>query len=110
MAFFSREKVESVRFLQNTRRLELILLIIFLIPGTPKDIITYFVGLTKIKLWIFLLIVFFARIPSVITSTISGDALGLKRYEIAGVTFGITLVISLAGILLYRKITKQQKK
>ena len=41
--FVPREKLQSFRFLQNTKKLNLLLFIIFLIPGTPKDLITYFV-------------------------------------------------------------------
>ena len=35
--FFPREKIRSLRFLQDSRRLDLLTFIVFFIPGTPKD-------------------------------------------------------------------------
>lgn len=104
--FFPREKIQSLAFLQNSKRLNLIVFILFFIPGTPKDVMTYFIGLTPMKLSTWLVITMIARIPSVITSTIGGDALGLQNYQFAILVFAATIVISLLGILAYRIITK----
>lgn len=105
--FFSEEKIDSIPLLQDNKRLTLLSFVIFLIPGTPKDILTYGAGLTKMPLPSWLLICGVARIPSVITSTMSGSALGEKRYGFAAIVFGATLLISLGGLLLYRKLSKQ---
>jgi len=105
--FFSEEKIDGLPLLRDKRRLTLISFEIFLIPGTPKDILTYGAGLTKMSLPTWLLICGVARIPSVITSTMSGSALGAKRYGFAAIVFGITVLISLGGVLLYRKLSKQ---
>lgn len=48
--FVSEEKIRSFTFLQNTRRLNLIAFLLFFIPGTPKDVLTYVVGLTPMRL------------------------------------------------------------
>lgn len=108
-AFFSREQINSLKFLHNHKELDLIVFILLFIPGTPKDIITYFVGLTPMKLRTLILISFFARIPSVITSTIGGDAIGDQNYTFAIIVFVITIIISGIGVLIYRKITKKEK-
>lgn len=108
-AFISREKLNSLRFLKDARKLNLLIFILFFIPGTPKDIITYFIGLTKMKLSTFLTISTFARIPSVITSTIGGNALGLSNYTFAVVVFAVTALVSSIGILIYQKILQSQK-
>ena len=79
--FFPREKIRSLRFLQDSRRLDLLTFIVFFIPGTPKDLLSYFIGLTDMKLGTWLLITAVARIPSIVTSTVTGDALGLKDYQ-----------------------------
>ena len=81
--FFTYEKIKSLKFLQNEKRLTLITFFLFFIPGTPKDLLTYFVGLTNINLKSFLFIVAVARIPSVITSTIGGSLLGSEKYFLA---------------------------
>ena len=108
--FFSREKIDSVRFLQNTRRLELLIFIVNAIPGTPKDLLSYFVALTKIKLSTWLLIVVVSRVPSVVTSTVGGSALGMENYVFAIVTFAVTLVVSGIGVLIYNRIRRGREE
>lgn len=106
--FFPREKIRSLRFLQDSRRLNLLTFIVFFIPGTPKDLLSYFIGLTDMKLGTWLFITAVARIPSIVTSTVTGDALGLKDYQFALIAFGVTLALSLAGILVYRRLSARR--
>lgn len=95
-------KLEQVSFLRNNDKLDVLLFIIFFIPGTPKDIITYFIPLTDMKLSKFLMITSVARIPSVISSTIGGNALGLAQYEFTIFVFVITGIFSLIGLYFYK--------
>ena len=106
--FFPREKIRSLRFLQDSRRLNLLTFIVFFIPGTPKDLLSYFIGLTDMKLGTWLLITAVARIPSIVTSTVTGDALGLQNYQFALIAFGATLLLSLGGILVYRRLSARR--
>lgn len=108
--FVSEEKLRSLKFLQDEKRLNLIAYVLFLIPGTPKDVMTYIVGLTPMRLpfWIFLTLT--ARIPSVITSTIGGDALGTQNYPFAVAVFLATAAISGLGLLAYRAIARRREK
>lgn len=108
--FFPREKINKLRFLDDNKKLNLLAFVIFMIPGTPKDILTYFLGITKITPLAFFLTVTVARIPSVITSTIGGDALGMKNYVFAIVTFVVTLVISVIGLFIYNCISSHHSK
>ena len=108
--FFTYEKIKSLKFLQNEKRLALITFFLFFLPGTPKDLLTYFVGLTKIDFKGFLFIVAVARIPSVITSTIGGSLLGSEKYILAIIAFSVTLLISVIGWFIYNKISKKNNK
>lgn len=108
--FYSREKILSLKFLQNTKRVDLIVFLIYFLPGTPKDLISYFVGLTKMKWSTWLLIATIGRLPSVITSTMGGNALGTREYRFAIIIFSITVVISLIGWLIYHLYTKNSNK
>lgn len=45
LLFFTEEQIDSVRFLHASEKKELLLFLFFLIPGTPKDLISYAVGL-----------------------------------------------------------------
>ena len=108
--FFPKEKIMSLRFMQDSRRLELLVFIVFMIPGTPKDLLCYAVGLTNLRMRDWLWISLVARIPSIITSTIGGNALGEKNYVFAVAVFAVTLLISLGGILLYRHICRKENE
>lgn len=103
-AFFPPEKINSLKFLQNKTRRNTIYFIVMCIPGTPKDLLSYFAPLTDINLSTWLIIVAISRIPSIITSTIGGDALGDKQYLFAIIAFVVTMTISGLGLLIYRKI------
>lgn len=102
--FVSEEKLRSCALLKSSDRLYLLLFFFYLIPGTPKDIFTYAAALTDIKLWKFFVITGIARIPSIITSTMCGASLCQKNYLAAAVIYGVTLMLSVAGMLVYRKI------
>ncbi len=108
--FFPREKLLSLKILKNKRKRNILIFLIFFLPGTPKDLITYFLGLTDIKPSTVLFLSGIARLPSIITSTLGGDALGVKQYTTALLVFAITLVISGIGFLIYEKIIIKHKK
>ena len=109
-AFIPREKINELRFINTEKKRNLLVFISFFIPGTPKDLLTYFLGLTSMKLPSFLLISSFARIPSVITSTIGGHALGIQDYTFAAIVFVITVVVSGLGLLLYNYLVRMKNK
>ncbi len=108
--FVSREKINSLKFISTEKRRNFLIFILFFIPGTPKDLITYFVGLTDIKLLEFLGISLAARIPSVITSTFGGHLLGEGEYLSAVLLYGITGAVSLCGMAIYNKIVKSRQE
>ncbi len=107
--FISREKINELRFINTKTKQNTLIFLIFFIPGTPKDLFTYFVGLTNMKLSVFLAVSLIARIPSVISSTFGGHLLGEGRYQGAILLYGIVGTVSLAGIWLYNKFIKTRK-
>ncbi|MBQ8683353.1 MAG: TVP38/TMEM64 family protein [Clostridia bacterium] len=107
--FISRQKIQELRFINSEKKLKRLVFLLFLIPGTPKDVLTYFVGLTAMRLPQFLAISLIARIPSVVTSTISGQMLGDKEYLIAGLVYAVTGGISLLGYHIYNRIVKRRQ-
>lgn len=107
--FFSREKLDSLKFLHTSPKRTVIFSVIFTVPGTPKDLLVYFAGLTDMKLSIWIIISAFGRIPSAITSTIGGSALGDGKYSSALLALIVTVFLSLAGFLVYKFILKERK-
>ena len=83
--------------------------ILFFIPGTPKDPLTYIAPIAPIHPIKYLLIATFARFPSIITSTILGDRIAEGDYMMAIVVFLITALISVLGIILGNKFIKAKQ-
>ena len=107
--FFPREKIQSLRFLRSSPRRTLLFLLIFMLPGTPKDLLCYYAGLTDIKLPMLLIICSLGRIPSIVTSTAGGDALGTESYLFALIIFAATFMLSALGLFLYNMLCKRHE-
>lgn len=108
--FFPKEKIESLRFLQSSPKRDLLFWIVFVVPGTPKDLLCYFAGLTDLSWGKWLLICSLGRVPSIITSTVGGNALGGKNYLFAILVFAGTLAVSAIGLLIYRGLCRRHEK
>lgn len=105
-----KKDLKKLKFLQDEQKLELIFALLYFIPGTPKDLLTYFAGVTKIKFGTFMLISTFCRIPSIITSTMVGDAIGEERYLYSVIVFAVTGAVGIGGYFLYHYLTKKHQK
>ena len=106
-AFYPRERLESLPILNDPSKRNLLTALLFLIPGTPKDLITYIIGLTDMSIPLYLLLTGLCRLPSILISTVGGDALGENRLIGAIVFFSVAGAISLAGYFAYRLIQKK---
>ena len=106
---FEKEKVRNFKLLNNPRNLELLLFILFFLPGTPKDLLIYMAPLTRVKPIHFFLISTLARIPSVITSTYAGAHLARQEYRSAIIMYAAAAVMSVIGILIYNWISKRKE-
>ena len=107
--FFPKKQIHQMEFLKNPRKAKAAAFVLMLIPGTPKDFLSYFAGLTPLTLSQWLGIVVIARIPSVVTSTVSGGAAGARNYLLAGIMLTVTLLLSGAGIWYYRRLCQSQQ-
>lgn len=105
--FYPKEKIDALPILNNPRKRNILTFLLFFIPGTPKDLLTYGIGLTDMSIPLYLLLTTAARFPSVITSTVGGNAVGEKKFLWAVVVFAVTAAISGLGLLVYRQISKR---
>lgn len=103
--FISNDKINSLGFVKkninNPSRLQKIAFILFFIPGTPKDLFTYFFGLTPMKYSEFMTVSLLARIPSVISSTVGGNLIASGNYFAAILLFAATGIVSICGWVWY---------
>lgn len=110
LAFVSLEKFEQLKILREESRLESLIFLLFLIPGTPKDTLTYLVPLTKIHPARFFLLSTIARIPSVVSSTWAGATLSQGQWGLTITIFIATAVIGLLGIFINNKLMERLQK
>ncbi len=101
-------KIENSKLFQNPKKIELIMLILFLIPGTPKDLLVYVAGLLPIKPIKFILISTFARFPSVITSTLAGDRLAIGDWTMSIMLYVAILILVAIVVLIINKFDKDK--
>jgi len=106
--FFPDTDLNSLPILNNPAQRSAMTFLLFLIPGTPKDMLTYVVGLTDMKIWQYLHLTSFARITSIVSSTIGGDALGNSQIMTAIYIFAGIAIVSLIGYVIYGKITNKK--
>lgn len=109
-SLYPRDKIDSLPILSDSKKRNAFIFLLFVIPGTPKDFITYIIGLTKVSIPMYILLTFFARIPSIITSTFAGSSIGEGKLFQAAIIMIITAVISGGGYLLYLYIQKRHAK
>lgn len=107
--FVPRERINELRFLNTERKRNNLIFLLYFIPGTPKDLLTYFVGLTDIKLSHFLVLSLIARIPSVLSSTFGGHLLGEENYWAAAILYGVTGIVSALGLWGYNRYMKKKQ-
>lgn len=107
-AFVSEEKFKKFKFLNDEKKLELIVFVILMIPGTPKDVITYMTSLTDIKPYRFYLLATVARIPAVTSLTLMGSTLSEGKPIMTIIIFLITAAIGITGIFLNNYITAKR--
>ena len=108
--FVSPEKMQSIAFLRNKKRLNITFFLLYFIPGTPKDMFTWLVCLTDENIFMFLLITAVARIPSIVTSTWCGQELVNQNYWLSAGILGGTILLGIIGGLIYKFILNKRKK
>ena len=113
----SKEKIDEIGFLKDTKRRNFLTFLLFLIPGTPKDLLTYAIGITDMSVLTYFLLTSATRIPSIIMSTVSGNWLAdlVAGREVDGLIMKLVIwnaaaiVICVAGYIIYRVITKKRE-
>ncbi len=102
------DKIENSKALKNPKTVELVLIILFLIPGTPKDLLTYIGALLPISFKRFILISTFARFPSVISSTIVGANIVQAKWQWAVIVYAVTFLATGLIIFITNKLDKNK--
>ena len=109
-AFYPKEKIDALPIINDPAKRNLLTFILFVIPGTPKDLFTYAIGLTDMSIPLYIALTTVARFPSVILSTVSGKAVGDQNYTKAILFVVITAAVSGIGLLIYNMLSKRHNQ
>ena len=107
--FFTRDQIEGVPWLRDSSRLEAAMFVVFLIPGTPKDVLTYAAALTVCPWWKIAAITTVGRVPSVVSSTLVAGFAANGDWMLAAVTLAVTVALAIAGGLAYAALQKKAR-
>ena len=97
---------EKFGFLLNHPKTELVIVILFLIPGSPKDILTYIAGLTPVKPLHFFVAAMVARFPGILLSSYIGAHVEAKAYGPVMAASVLALGLFVAGVLMQDRIVR----
>jgi uncharacterized membrane protein YdjX (TVP38/TMEM64 family) len=88
----------------------IVLLILFIFPGFPKDYLCLFLGITAIPLKAFLLIASIGRMPGTLMLSIQGEFLFHKNYTVFAVVFGVTILAAFLSVRYRETIYRWMEK
>ncbi len=102
--FVPQKSIEKFNFLINSEKSEIAIFLLFLIPGIPKDALTYIAGLTPIKALRFFIIITIARLPALIASSYIGTSIQTRDYLVVGIISGVAIILFVLGVVFRNKI------
>lgn len=113
-AFVDEKQLKKFKFLQDERKLTGILMVLYIIPGIPKDVLTYIVPLTKVSKKDFFMYVMPCRLPAIIMSTVLGSNVGSGNFKIVIGIVAVFMIIGIVGLFfkdnILNKIKQHKKK
>ncbi|MCI8340837.1 MAG: TVP38/TMEM64 family protein [Eggerthellaceae bacterium] len=99
--------LQKFRAFERTGKLNMLVFVLFLIPGLPKDVFTYLVPLTDMKLPTFVLLSNLARLPGIALSTYAASGLATGDYAESIAIFAVTALIAVVALLVYGRVAKR---
>lgn len=93
---FDEDKVDDYHSKLNSGRGLSLVLLIYLIPGVPKDLVSYVAGISDMKFRPFILVSTIARSPGMIGSLLLGHFFGRQNFvaiSITSVIFAVLIII-----------------
>ena len=93
--FFGEEKIKDYQKKLNSGRGLLLAFLIYLIPGIPKDLVSYAAGISEMRSRPFLLVATAGRSPGMLGSLLLGHFFGRQNYKAIVILSVIVAVILL---------------
>lgn len=106
-AFVPKEVMEKYFFKDNGHKFLIFTFVLFLIPGIPKDVLTYIAGLTPVKPMKFFVAAVIGRLPALIASAYIGAVFDHKNYTAVIVLSVAAVVLFLLGLIFKDRIVNR---
>lgn len=100
--FFGEERMAYFLERLNSRRAYTIVFLLYVIPGLPKDVVSYAAGISEMKFKAFLILSLLGRIPGMAGSLLIG-AFYMKQHYIGMAVVGILAVVAFCICVACRK-------
>lgn len=102
-------KLKKIRAFREEKSAEALTWILFLIPGVPKDLLTYFAPLTPMKRGRFILISTVARIPGIFLTTFASSNLLDGKIWLSVALYALMIVGAAGGGWYYKQLHKDSE-
>lgn len=103
---FDKDKLDDMLNKLNSKRGMMVVFLIYLIPGVPKDLCTYAAGLSNMKLKPFLILSLIGRTPGMMGSLLIGHQILTGGYISAGVIGAVAVALFVLGIIFRHPLFK----
>ncbi|MDU4889394.1 MAG: TVP38/TMEM64 family protein [Clostridium sp.] len=107
-----KKNLKWINNIMESKKFEIILFIIFIVPGLPKDFMIYVAGLTNLKPIKFFVISVISRLPWIMISASVGANINAGNYGMTIVILVIAIIGFLLGVLykdwIIKKLSKEQ--
>ena len=90
---FEKEKVNDYHRKLNSGKGLTAVLLIYMIPGVPKDLVAYVAGVSDMRIRPFLIVSTIGRSPGMLGSLLTGYFLSSRNYATIGILAAVTAVI-----------------
>ncbi|MBC6679179.1 TVP38/TMEM64 family protein [Zhenpiania hominis] len=102
---FGEARINEFIHKLNSKKAIVIVFLIFLIPGVPKDLCNYAAGISEMKLKPFLTVSLVGRSPGMMGSLLIGRQIEAGNYTGAIVVAAVAVVLCVVGIIMRKRLT-----
>ena len=102
---FGEARINDFIHKLNSKKAIVIVFLMFLIPGVPKDLCNYAAGISEMKLKPFLIVSLVGRSPGMMGSLLIGRQIEAGNYTGAIVVAAVAVILCVVGIIMRKRLT-----
>ncbi len=100
--FFGEEKMSYYIERINSKKMYAIVFFLYLIPGIPKDMVSYAAGVSEIKFKPFVIVSAIGRLPGMVGCLLMGDMMMEENYA-GAIVIGFFAIVAFCVCIAFRK-------